>query len=297
LSTKWKMQTPPYVLLLIRTFLTLEGIASRVDPDFNIYEMAMPWAIRRSLSPSTIDGIKTLRSTILKEDGKIQWSRFVEMVETAVLEKEKKTKVTSNTTISDESSQIQESKEQNTSSSDTAKARAMNDAVVTLLGSPEGAVLRRLIQDFDSIDFLKRLLSKDAKFLRKQAVLAIFSQDMRRRRNKRTTTQQDIITYNDSKQHPTTKLIANARPMSEQAIRLRERQRKWTRKVTKMLMQEHLLRIWKSGLKTWLIFCWLTMRLVAGMINQRILFFYRESMMTTRLFLSKSKMNQITRFE
>ena len=48
LSPRWKMFTPPYVLLLIRTFLTLEGIAARVDPDFNIYEMAMVW---RALPP------------------------------------------------------------------------------------------------------------------------------------------------------------------------------------------------------------------------------------------------------
>ena len=48
LAPRWKMFTPPYILLLIRTFLTLEGIAGRVDPDFNIYEMAMPWAICRS---------------------------------------------------------------------------------------------------------------------------------------------------------------------------------------------------------------------------------------------------------
>ena len=35
----WQMYTPPYVILLIRTFLTLEGIASQVDPAFNIYEV------------------------------------------------------------------------------------------------------------------------------------------------------------------------------------------------------------------------------------------------------------------
>ena len=59
------MFTPPYILLLIRTFLTLEGIASRVDPDFNIYEMAMPWAMRRSLSPESTEGVAALRSILL----------------------------------------------------------------------------------------------------------------------------------------------------------------------------------------------------------------------------------------
>ena len=59
------MFTPPYILLLIRTFLTLEGIASRVDPEFNIYEMAMPWAMRRSLSPESTEGVAALRSILL----------------------------------------------------------------------------------------------------------------------------------------------------------------------------------------------------------------------------------------
>merc|ERR1719198_1804092 len=81
LAPRWKMFTPPYVLLLIRTFLTLEGIAARVDPDFNIYEMAMPWAIRRSLSPNTAEGIAALRSTLLTPDNRVQWDRLLEMVE------------------------------------------------------------------------------------------------------------------------------------------------------------------------------------------------------------------------
>merc|ERR1719343_1688777 len=68
LSPNWLLFTPPYILLLIRTFLTLEGIAAKVDPEFNIYEMAMPWAIRRSLSPNTAEGIETLRSTLLTKD-------------------------------------------------------------------------------------------------------------------------------------------------------------------------------------------------------------------------------------
>ena len=65
LSKRWKMFTPPYCLLLIRTFLTLEGIAAQVDPDFNIYEMALPFALRRSLAPSSKEGVETLRKSLL----------------------------------------------------------------------------------------------------------------------------------------------------------------------------------------------------------------------------------------
>ena len=51
-----------------------------MDPDFNIYEMAMSWAIRRSLSPSTLEGIKQLRRALLTSDDRIQWGRFLELL-------------------------------------------------------------------------------------------------------------------------------------------------------------------------------------------------------------------------
>ena len=42
----WQMYTPPYIILLIRTFLTLEGIAGKVDPEFNIYEVRVRVRVR-----------------------------------------------------------------------------------------------------------------------------------------------------------------------------------------------------------------------------------------------------------
>lgn len=297
LSTKWKMQTPPYVLLLIRTFLTLEGIAGRVDPNFNIYEMAMPWAIRRSLSPSTIDGIKTLRSTILMDDGRIQWSRFVEMVEGAFEKEEDEIDVSSTTSDDDstvlaaEGNEVKVEERTGGSSTDAAKSQAMNDAVVTLLGSPEGVVLRRVIRDLDSIDLLGRLLSKDAKSLRKQAVLAISAEDIKRRREKRAANDNVSDISVDNKKDDVEKII-NARPVSVEAMRLRERQLKWAKTATTVLIQQHLLRVWKAGPKACLKFGWLSVRLVAGLINQRIIF-YRARLMTL-LSLSRSKKNNMT---
>ena len=38
-SAAFRRYTPPYIILLIRTFLTLEGIAGQVDPNFNIYQV------------------------------------------------------------------------------------------------------------------------------------------------------------------------------------------------------------------------------------------------------------------
>mmetsp|Transcript_24336 Transcript_24336/g.57277 ORF Transcript_24336/g.57277 Transcript_24336/m.57277 type:complete len:819 (-) Transcript_24336:395-2851(-) len=259
LSEKWKMQTPPYVLLLIRTFLTLEGIASQVDPNFNIYEMAMPWAIRRSLSPSTADGIRTLRSAILTDDGRIQWARFLEMVEEATAEEAKDAAET----------EVGEASE-SSSSADAAKARAMNDAVVTLLGSSEGVVLRKLIRDLDSIDLLNRLLSKDAKSLRRKTVLAMSS----KMKDASAAAAADGESHDGKEEQSVvepTKIVADARPVSNEAAKLRERQLSRAKMVTTMLLRRHLLRVWKAGPKA----CWklgmLAIKLAAGFLKQRIL--------------------------
>lgn len=237
LSARWKMATPPYVLLLIRTFLTLEGIAGRVDPNFNIYEMAMPWAIRRSLSPSTRDGITTLKNAVLTPDDRIQWSRLLDF-----LDQDDATEATQTDTPTV------------TKTNEDTKSGAMNDAVVTLIGSPEGAVLRRLIRDLDSIDLVARLLSRDAKPLRKQAVEALFAKDITKSTNK----------------HEAVDKIPGARPMSNDSLQLRERQFKWTKKISRMLLQEHLIRQFKAGPKAWLKIIFLSLKITAGMLNQRL---------------------------
>ena len=61
MGLRWQMRTPPYIILLIRTFLTLEGVVDPVDKNYNIYSAALPWAIQRALSPSTEESAATLR--------------------------------------------------------------------------------------------------------------------------------------------------------------------------------------------------------------------------------------------
>ena len=286
LSEKWKMSTPPYVLLLIRTFLTLEGIAGCVDPDFNIYEMAMPWAIRRSLSPSTIDGIETLRSTVLTKDDRVQWSRVLEFVESAMIEDEKEKEMAAATSEESLSSSSKDKPQPIKEVADTAESAASqsgatNDAVVTLLGSPEGNVLRRILRDMDSIDLVSRLLSKDAKPLRKQAVMALSTEDMKRRAERRSSKQDNTGMGSDEADGSRIATAAvpsslTERPMSNECQKLRERQLKWTRKVTVMLVREHLTKQIKAGPKAWLKLSFLSFRLLAGLVNRRILFYVRS---------------------
>jgi len=81
MSYKYKLLTPPYIILLCRTFLTLEGIAAKVEPDFSIYTAALPFAVRRALSPETPRGKEALRSALLDDEGNFRFSYFSEVLQ------------------------------------------------------------------------------------------------------------------------------------------------------------------------------------------------------------------------
>lgn len=68
------MLTPDYVVLMTRTFVTLEGIAASYDPSFNIYTTALPITLRRLVSPSTKEARTNLRNNVLTETGELKLS-------------------------------------------------------------------------------------------------------------------------------------------------------------------------------------------------------------------------------
>ena len=70
------MLTPDYVVLMTRTFVTLEGIAAQYDPDFNIYTTALPITLRRIVSPSTAASRRAFRNNILTQSGELKWNEL-----------------------------------------------------------------------------------------------------------------------------------------------------------------------------------------------------------------------------
>ena len=205
LSPRWLVFTPPYVLLLIRTFLTLEGIAAKLDPEFNIYEMAMPWAVRRSLSPSTKRGIEVFRSTFLTPDNRIQWARLLEL--TMKNEEEKPLEAVLQ---QDETRRAQQA---------AARDAAMNDAVGSLLGSTEGKALRRALRDLDTVDLIGRLASKDGRKLVRTAADAAAAKVVSKK--------------SESVEAP-------GRPASKESREIRQKQHRWRKKVVRLLLFSHL---------------------------------------------------------
>mmetsp|Transcript_22564 Transcript_22564/g.49434 ORF Transcript_22564/g.49434 Transcript_22564/m.49434 type:complete len:790 (-) Transcript_22564:447-2816(-) len=72
MANDYRFTCPPYYILVMRSFVTLEGVAARADPDFNIYTAAAPYAVRRALTPRTPSGITALRRALLNDRGELR---------------------------------------------------------------------------------------------------------------------------------------------------------------------------------------------------------------------------------
>ena len=162
LSTRYLMLTPDYVVLMTRTFVTLEGIAASYDPDFNIYTTALPITLRRLVSPSTAEARKALRNNVLTEKGEVKWSEIKELL--------KSTEQTSDSEA-DTAMTLLDAEDSNPSSSDSG-FRPLEG----LLGSTEGQCLRRMAYDMDLNALFSFLASRDAQPLRKQVAVWLTKQ-------------------------------------------------------------------------------------------------------------------------
>ncbi len=87
LMYKFPFQLPPYYALIIRSLITLEGIALSVDPKFKILGAAYPYFARRLMEdpdPKLRNSLKEM----LFENGIINWSRLENLVTNASKQKE-----------------------------------------------------------------------------------------------------------------------------------------------------------------------------------------------------------------
>jgi len=173
MSREWRMYSPPYILLLIRTFLTLEGIAGQVDPNFNIYEVALPWAIKRALSPSTPAGQAALRASILTEDNRLRWDNILDLLQQQLSQQEAVPEGSMSTESAGSTAGAATGEAAPPLRDAGTGAQTPLDTVAAVLGSPEGDTLRRLAKDIDSTELLLRLVSREARDLRRMAVDAL----------------------------------------------------------------------------------------------------------------------------
>jgi hypothetical protein len=215
--------TPPYIILLIRTFLTLEGIASQVDPDFNIYEVSLPWAVQRALSPATAKGAQALRDALLTRENKLRWDRVHELVEQQMSEQPAGGGIPYGAGMP------------------AAPARASGtsdplDAIRVLLGSPGGATLRRIARDVDSTELLTTLTSPKARRLRRAGVHLLAGA-----LTERFTAALSAVP------RPRRRAAAEAFPVSHASEAMRRRRSERLAGVRRVLVASHLKRQLRGG--------------------------------------------------
>ena len=166
-SNVFRFLCPPFIILLCRTFLTLEGMANIVDPNFSIYSSALPYAVRRALSPETAKGEAVLRSALLTDSGAFRWSRLNEVLDQ--LE-----------SLSQKASPGEDGSAEAEPAPVVAASPSGGISTVTgLLGAPEGAALRRVAYDADSLSLALHLTGSQGRPLRRagERTLAAIIQD------------------------------------------------------------------------------------------------------------------------
>jgi predicted unusual protein kinase regulating ubiquinone biosynthesis (AarF/ABC1/UbiB family) len=75
-------QVPAYYALIIRSLVTLEGIAINVDPDFKVLSKAYPYVAKRLLTDQSPE-LRTSLQDLLFKDGSFRWNRLENLLNNA----------------------------------------------------------------------------------------------------------------------------------------------------------------------------------------------------------------------
>ncbi len=84
---RFPFQVPPYYALIIRSLVTLEGIALSVDPDFKILGAAYPYFARRLMEDPDPSLRSSLRDMLFDGDD-FRWQRLENLISSASLQEE-----------------------------------------------------------------------------------------------------------------------------------------------------------------------------------------------------------------
>jgi predicted unusual protein kinase regulating ubiquinone biosynthesis (AarF/ABC1/UbiB family) len=82
LMYEYPFRVPAYYALIIRSLVTLEGIAINVDPDFKVLSKAYPYVAKRLLTDSAPELRASLRDLLFK-DGSFRWNRLENLLRNA----------------------------------------------------------------------------------------------------------------------------------------------------------------------------------------------------------------------
>lgn len=79
---EFPFRVPAYYALIIRSMVTLEGIAIGIDPDFRVLSKAYPYVAKRILTDPSQE-LRTSLKDLLFQDGSFRWSRLENLLKNA----------------------------------------------------------------------------------------------------------------------------------------------------------------------------------------------------------------------
>ncbi|WP_026795723.1 ABC1 kinase family protein [Planktothrix agardhii] len=82
LMYEYPFQVPAYYALIIRSLVTLEGIAINVDPNFKVLSKAYPYVAKRLLTDPSVE-LRTSLKDLLFKDGSFRWNRLENLLKNA----------------------------------------------------------------------------------------------------------------------------------------------------------------------------------------------------------------------
>ncbi len=82
LMYEYPFRVPAYYALIIRSLVTLEGIAIKVDPNFKVLSKAYPYVAKRLLTDPAPELRSSLRDLLFK-DGSFRWNRLENLLRNA----------------------------------------------------------------------------------------------------------------------------------------------------------------------------------------------------------------------
>ncbi|WP_353929215.1 AarF/ABC1/UbiB kinase family protein [Okeanomitos corallinicola TIOX110] len=82
LMYEYPFRVPPYYALIIRSLVTLEGIAIYIDPNFKVLSEAYPYVSKRLLTDPSHE-LRTSLQELLFKDGKFRWNRLENLLKNA----------------------------------------------------------------------------------------------------------------------------------------------------------------------------------------------------------------------
>jgi predicted unusual protein kinase regulating ubiquinone biosynthesis (AarF/ABC1/UbiB family) len=82
LMYEYPFRVPPYYALIIRSLVTLEGIAIYIDPNFKVLSEAYPYVAKRLLTDPAPQ-LRTSLQKLLFKEGKFRWNRLENLLRNA----------------------------------------------------------------------------------------------------------------------------------------------------------------------------------------------------------------------